>query len=388
MSLIEFCKTERQKEVISRVEAGMSQRDIATDLGVSRGTVVTHIETVKRVAAKQGYSPEHDYVHTVPDGYTVKGVSTYYNNEGKPTGQWVKSAADKERQLEILCERIDAALENIPPFEPQPAPDTTNADLLSLLTITDFHLGMYAYAAESGDDWDVTIARNVFMNSIHDMINSCPNSEVGLLCQLGDFLHWDGILSASTPSSHHALDADTRYAKLVDLAMSVMTEAVSLMLKKFGKVIVVSAEGNHDISGSIWLRKHIKHVFANDRVEVIDNDYPFYAYLWGETMLGFHHGHKVRLAQLAKLFSSEPRTRKMWGEATQSYLHCGHLHHERVVEDAGAITEQHPTLAARDAYAARGGWQSLRGAKVITYHKTDGEIHRTTIRPRNGTPES
>jgi len=160
------------------------------------------------------------------------------------------------------------------------------------------------------------------------------------------------------------------------------------MLKKFGKVVVVSAEGNHDISGSIWLRKHIKHVFANDRVEVIDNDYPFYAYLWGETMLGFHHGHKVRQAQLAKLFSSEPRTRKMWGYTTQSYLHCGHLHHERILEDAGAITEQHPTLAARDAYAARGGWQSLRGAKVITYHKTDGEIHRTTIRPRNGTSES
>ncbi len=81
--------------------------------------------------------------------------------------------------------------------------------------------------------------------------------------------------------SGHALDADSRYAKLVDLAMSVMSEAVKLMLNKFDRVVVVSAEGNHDVSGSIWLRKYIKHIFANDRVEVIDNDYPYYAYLWG-----------------------------------------------------------------------------------------------------------
>ena len=58
------------------------------------------------------------------------------------------------------------------------------------------------------------------------------------------------------------------------------------------------------------------------------------------------------------------------------------MHHERVVEDAGAIIEQHPTLSGRDAYAARGGWVSQRGAKVITYHKTEGETHRFTVRPR------
>ncbi len=39
-------------------------------------------------------------VHTVPDGFQVKGVSTYYNDEGKPVGQWVKSVPDKERQLD------------------------------------------------------------------------------------------------------------------------------------------------------------------------------------------------------------------------------------------------------------------------------------------------
>jgi len=87
MSLLQFCKTERQKEVISRVEQGKSQRAIASELGLGRGTVVGHINAVKNHAAMRGYSPQHDYTHPVPDGFTVKGVSTYYNDVGQPVGQ-------------------------------------------------------------------------------------------------------------------------------------------------------------------------------------------------------------------------------------------------------------------------------------------------------------
>jgi hypothetical protein len=43
------------------------------------------------------------------------------------------------------------------------------------------------------------------------------------------------------------------------------------------------------------------------------------------------------------------------------------------------IVEQHRTLAAPDAYAARGGWISGRDAKVITYHKSYGEVGRITV---------
>ena len=382
--LLQFCDTDRQKEIIKLTECqGLSQRDAAKQLNLSRSTVRNHIETIRFNAKRRGYSPEHDWHNPVPDGHKIKGVSTFYDENGRPVRQWVKSQTDEQRQFEILIQRLEQAQEGLKPFKPTKQPDHVDENLLSLLTITDFHLGLYAFEAETGDAWDVKIARDVFLNSINDMIKACPKSGTGMLCQLGDFLHWDGILSASTPISSHPLDADTRYGKLVELAMSVMTEAVKMMLKKFGKVVVISAEGNHDISGSIWLRKHIKHLFANEpRLKVIDNEFPYYAYLHGEIMLGFHHGHKVKLAQLPKLFASEPRFREMWGAAKTTYIHSGHYHHERVVEDAGAIAEQHPTLSGRDAYAARGGWVSNRGAKVITYDTIDGEVARHTVRPR------
>ncbi len=383
MSLMQFCKTERQKEIISRVEEGKSQREIAKELKISRSTVVTHFETVKLSAAKKGYSPEHDYTHPVPDGFKIRGVSTLYT-DGKPVSQWVKSQSDEERQLELLIERMEQSLDAVKPFKPTKPPKKSDDRLLSLLTITDFHVGSACWEAETGDNFDTKIAADIFLNAMHDMLAACPNSQTGLLNILGDFIHFDGInLQPVTSGNFHVLDADTRYTKIVDVAMSIVREAVKMMLERFERVVVVVAEGNHDISSSVWLRKYIKHLFEDSRVEVIDNAFPYYAYLHGNCMLGFHHGHKMKLANLHKLFASEPRFREMWGQASAGvYIHMGHYHHERVIEDGGAVAEMHPSLTGRSSYEARGGWVSQRGAKVITYDKLDGEVHRTTIRPR------
>lgn len=380
--LLEYA-TESQAEALRAVHTYGSQRRAAKELGVHHSALSYRLERLRRRAAKQGYSPEHDMTHAAPEGFAVKGVSSYYNRDGELTGQWVKTNSDQQRQQELLLAALEKGSTSFKQFKPTPAPKDTDKDLLSLVTITDFHLGMYAYEAETGDDWDSNIARQTFLNAVNEMVDAAPKAHYGMLNQLGDFLHYDGILGPLTPMSGHILDSDTRYSKLVELTMDIMVEAIRIMLKKFGEVIVVQAEGNHDMSGSIWLRKHVKHIFGDEpRVKVIDNDYPYYAHLHGSVMLGFHHGHKVKLAQLHKLFASEPRFRAMWGSATQTYIHTGHYHHERVVEDGGAIAEQHPSLAGRDAYAARGGWVSARGAKIITYHKVDGEVHRTTVRPR------
>ena len=382
-SLLEYCTTDRQRKIIELHEQGFGYSTIATKLGLNTRWVARDcVRLVKGKAAVQGWSPSHDMTHTVPEAFNVKGISTYYNEDGKPVGQWVKSVADKDAQFESMIERIELACDGITPWKPIKKPKTTEQDLLSLLVITDFHLGSYCWCDETSEDYSTDMARDLFLSSLKEMIDSTPNSKVGLLCNLGDFLHWDGLLQV-TPTSSHVLDNDSRYSRIVDIAMTVMDEAVRMMLKKYEKVVFVCAEGNHDIAGSVWLRKFIRKLYANEpRLEVIDNDFPYYAYLHGKIMLGFHHGHKVKMDRLPRVFSSEPRFREDWGKAKIAYIHSGHYHSEKVVEDAGAVVEQHPTLASRDAYATRLGLISQRGAKAITYDKDLGEVSRITVRPR------
>ena len=151
--LLEFCSTEKQHTVIyALMVEGLSQRQTGEKLNMSRSAVRDHLEVVREKAAKRGYSPAHDWRNPVPDGHKIKGVSTFYDEAGLPVRQWVKSQTDEQRQFEILIERMESAVENLPSFKPTAAPKTYDDNLLSLLTITDFHLGMYDWHCAEG--WD------------------------------------------------------------------------------------------------------------------------------------------------------------------------------------------------------------------------------------------
>lgn len=377
--LYRFCEDDEETLLIKSIFIdGVSQRQTAINMQRSRDFVMHRLGRIKSRAAAVGYAPEHGWTQTVPDGYRVKGVSTYKD------GQWVKSEIDRDAQQRILLEALERSIETSPKFKPTKPPKEKINNLATLITITDFHMGMKSWADSDGEDWDTNIAKTVFLNAINDMVDGSPCSEVGILNQLGDFFHWDGLIPVTPTSRHVLVGVDDRYSKLVEMTIQIMDEAVHMMLRKFNKVVIVHAEGNHDISSSIWIRKYQKHKFADEpRVEVIDNDYPYYAYQHGKVMLGFHHGHKMRMGQLQKLFASEPRMREMWGQSQHCYIHTGHLHHERVVEDAGATVEMHPTLATRDHHSSTNGYVSSRGAKAITYDKDLGEVSRITVRPRS-----
>jgi hypothetical protein len=115
------------------------------------------------------------------------------------------------------------------------------------------------------------------------------------------------------------------------------------------------------------------------RIEVIDSELPYYVYQHGETMLGWHHGHLSKNEALPLLFASQ--FPKMWGNTSKRYVHCGHRHHTHIKEHSGVTIEQHPTLAARDAYAARGGWMAERQVSSITYSDKYGQVAKNTVTP-------
>lgn len=338
--------------------------------------------TIKRLklrAAAQGYSPDHDMTRTVPDPFKVKGTSTYYDSEGKVRGQWVKSTLDSEKASLAMRAAVEAMAEDLPRLRPLPAPRETEDDLCNLYTLTDSHVGMLAWHKEAGEDWDLTIAEKVLVGCFEQMVDAAPAAGVGIVSQLGDWLHYDS-LSAVTPSHGHILDADGRFSKMVAAAIRILRRVIDLALQRHGEVHVILAEGNHDMASSVWLRHMFMALYENEpRVTVNDNELPYYVYQHGKVMLGFHHGHLSKNGQLPQLFAAQHA--KMWGDTTKRYFHTGHRHHKDEKEHPGVTVVQHPTLAARDAYAARGGWISEREATAMTYHRQFGLVARNTVTP-------
>jgi hypothetical protein len=371
--------TERQISYIDAINQCGSNRKAAKALGIAHSTINRAVISIKRNAALRGYSPEHDMTRPVPSPYIVKGISTYYNAEGKASGQWIKSTLDNDLKNEAIREGFEAMAMDLPRLEPIKKPLITHDQLCNLFTITDFHLGMLANEKESGADWDLKIAEELLVSVFEQSILAAPHAKIGVINQLGDFLHSDGIMPI-TPTSGHIVDQDGRFAKIVTVALRLLRRVIDIALIRHEKVIVLMAEGNHDITSSIWLRVMFKALYEKEpRVTVIDSDLPYYQYQHGKTMLAFHHGHLSKNDSLPLLFASQ--FPKVWGDTTKRYCHTGHRHHVDEKEHSGMKVIQHATLAARDAYASRGGWISEREATVITYHKEYGQVARHTITP-------
>ena len=376
--LLEYCESDKQKEYISAwIEFGTSAA-AAKELGCNDYNVRACKKLVESKAAKKGWQKSDNHI---PDGYKLKGKSTLLDSDGNAKIQWVKTEVDKERQEEMMRELCDNLKENIKPWPVVKAPKKVNADLCSVYTITDYHIGAYSWSEETGADWDIKIAEDTLYKAFGDMINGTPDSEQAVFVQMGDFLHWDGLTSV-TPLNRHVLDSDGRYPKLVQVAVETCVRAVEMLLHKHKHVHVVMCEGNHDLTGSVWLQAIMKMAFKkNKRVTVDDSVFPYYSFTWGNVFLGWHHGHLTKIRGLAGKFFSEPRFRGQMANTEHIYISTGHYHTKEVVEVSGVVIERHPTLNARDAYGARGFEHSQRGALAITYDKEKGEISRVTVTP-------
>lgn len=314
------------------------------------------------------------------DGMKIKGTSTLYK-DGEAVMEWVKTTADQEEQERIFREGLAAMSEKMPRAEKTKAPKGSKKELLNLYTITDFHLGMLAWKREGGSSWDLAIAEKVLIGCFQEMLNSAPQAGEAVILQLGDFLHSDfPALNPVTPLSGHSLDADGRAGKVIRIAIRLLRTIVDMALDKHDTVRVVMAEGNHDITSSVWLRHMFDALYENEpRVEIDTSELPYYCYQFSNVMLGFAHGHMKKFNNLTSLFAAQFPI--IWGQTKYRYGHAGHYHHKIEKEDMGMTLTQHRTLSSKDAYSARGGYFSERKAECITYHKDHGQVASNHVTP-------
>jgi hypothetical protein len=368
------------EQLLAAKAEGLSKHQIAVRYDCDERGVARRL---KRLRAEWVKDPARNLTAPVDqpvDGQLLKGTSTLVGPNGDMIAQWIKTDRDKEREkalqeaaLRVLCEKLE-------PLPPQPVPDIgAGLNRCNLYTLTDCHVGMLAWPRETGEPWDLKIAEQVLVDCFSRLVNSSPDAAHCIVNQLGDFLHFDS-LKAVTPEHQNLLDSDSRYQKMVEVAVRILRRVVDLALAKHKFVQVYMHEGNHDPAGSVWLRVMFAQLYANEpRIKVDTTPLPYVVCQHGKTMIGFHHGHLASKESLPLLFAA--RFPDVWGSANARYIHVGHKHSVHVQEYPGVYVEQHPTLASQDAYAARGGWLSRRQASAITYDNTRGEVGRVVVVP-------
>lgn len=344
--------------------------------GIRSYNIDREVEADEIREVREGIAPAHGLTIPMPAGYLM-GKVTVQAAGGNVERTWTRMSPDAEAQAEIFRAACDAMVADMPQLKARKASGTWRQDLLTVYPIGDPHIGMYAWAEETGDDWDLTIAERVHCGAMNELVHAAPATEQAIVLNLGDALHYDSM-AAVTPRSGHFLDADGRYAKMVGVAIKIIRQCIESALTKHKSVHVINLPGNHDETGALWMSIALSHVYENEpRVTIDTNPSVFSYYRWGRVLLGAHHGHACKPAALAGVMACDRA--KDWGETSHRHWLIGHIHHESKKEFSGVTVESFNTLAAKDAYATNGGWRSGRTMQAIVYHQEHGEVARSKV---------
>lgn len=379
--LQQFAESDAQRRYIAEILKYGNITAATKATGTCRRTYQRGIARIRHNAKVRGYAPAdlgglEDKNRVAPPGQFNQGTSTYYPpTEDFPYGQWVLHRTDKKglalddvkMSLLDVFENYKGLSQVIKP------PKVKDKDIVTVIPMGDPHIGMYAWAAECGEDFDADIAERELRSAVIDLVNSTPSSETCILLNLGDFFHADNM-NGETSRSGNKLDTDSRWGRVLYIGIWAMVDCIYACLKKHKKVIVRNNVGNHDDHTSVMLNIALQMYFHNNKRVVIDhNNDHFWYYQFGKTLLASCHGDTAKPKDLPAIMLADAD--HVVGTKHRYWL-TGHIHSSHKQEFAGCIWESFRTLAGKDAWHASMGYRSGRDMQAIVYHKEFGEISR------------
>jgi len=255
--------------------------------------------------------------------------------------------------------------------------------VMAELSIFDAHFGKLAWGPETGQDYDLKICRQRYMDAALDLLLRVQVFEPEqILYILGnDFFHADqgraGLTSNGTPQ-----DCDGRWQKAFRYGIECAIQ-VTEVAARIAPVHILVVPGNHDAEKSFCLGEVMAARFHQHATVTVQNDPDVHAYYrWGANLLGFvhgdNHGSDAKRAQLPTTMATDRPVD--WAETRCREVHLGHFHSE--MEEVWRYRTVHhvrdvavrvlPSLSSTDAWHRRSGYKSVLAAELHLYHKNRG----------------
>jgi hypothetical protein len=257
------------------------------------------------------------------------------------------------------------------------------------IDLPDLHGGLFSWRSETGEDYDLHIAKQRFETAMKDIENRCRSRKIEQITfvTLGDLLHFDNEEQSTTKGTKQ--QSDGRIAKVHDLILDMLIDAIT-MLGNIAPVLVIYLPGNHDLITGRMLMKAVEKAFRNDvNVKFDLSPNPFKAIRIGSSLIGWTHGdmpEKNMSTWLPQMF------RKEYGECSTVEVHAGHFHRQntkeksitiknynQTFEDGGVVVRYLPSISSASGWAHKQGfpktvktimsfvWSSEKGLRDIWF---------------------
>lgn len=294
-----------------------------------------------------------------------------------------RTTVDPTEYVKYIKEIVD----NIEPLDLEPIlvhDEHEKLDDRKMLEIApiELHLGKMAFVGESGQDYEIRIARNRFEKIFKDIISRQKEEKCGkcLLVIGSDFFNSE---SDGCTSVHKIPQANVApYKVLMQEGFSMYASAIEKIRGMFNSVDVILCAGNHARSMEFFLYFALQQYFKNDLTVSFREDYKeTQAVKFGNCAVFFNHGDY----ELKRTIKSIPAEfYDIWGKTMYRELHLGHMHKEMAVDDEGGmITRRIGAPTATDTWHYQNRfigavqkhqifvWDADTGLKAIYYINVD-----------------
>ena len=289
-------------------------------------------------------------------------------------------AVDYKKEFQDFLDSYN--LKKLSPSVTQKQTDSKNTKTSVLLNLSDLHVGKLAWDKETGSDYDVDLAKQVFLEALNNLANQsirCFNVEEFVLNIGGDFLHTNGS-NNSTANGTIMNDVDSRYQKIFTKGLEILTTAIDL-LSSFEdvKVKVFIVQGNHDLATSFYLGESLKAFYRKDKnVEILNDPHIRKYHKYGVSTYMLTHGD-CKDDGLPLTFATEKPD--YFANSIYRYIFLGHLHKSsRKVyltenEVNGVVSRRLNSLSPTDAWHNANNYVGAkRMANALVFDKQNGQI--------------
>ena len=250
------------------------------------------------------------------------------------------------------------------------------------ICLPDLHGGLLSWRKETGEDYDVHIAKDHFYKCLYDNIERCKNKKLKKIffVTLGDLLHFDNDNQTTTKGTFQ--QADGRMAKIYDSILDMLIDGITI-LGDITHVEVVYIPGNHDRVVGRMLLKAVEMAFREDHNVLFDMEPNPQKYKqFGNVLVGWTHGDMPDKNMTNWLHQI---ARKEYGQTKFSEVHAGHYHTQKTkernveikdyyqtIEDNGVIVRYLPTVANSSYWEHQQGYNSTKTMMSFMWNEITG----------------
>lgn len=324
---------------------------------------------IKSIASKDGdawikQTRAPGEVYEIPAGHVIKGESALVDSDDRVIQRWIKTKQDTA--VDNVLEAVRGLVDGVKKPAVLAPPAGNDPSTFTVIPLVDWHVGLMAWARETGENYDLKIARKTIMGAMHKLIALSPPSQKCIILGLGDMLHFDGY-ETITNRSGNFLDGDGRYPKVLRTAADMIRETIDLALQKFAQVTVHLIPGNHDPRATVALALGFSLLYeGQERIAFDDNPSALWWRREGKVLLGAAHGDKAKMKDLPLVMAHDcPQD---WAKSTYRRIYTGHIHHERVIEEGGVVVTSMRSPVAKDAYHSFERYRSGRSVYSDTFN--------------------